>query len=172
MASYRRPKGTVVRTLPDWNLNNCAAISIVGTEIPGGTTEAGLVNDATDGRFLVLWHLGISHIAGAGADPATMSAVAQLYATLGLLPYTQNTPLNPTAPAPPGSGWFNATSPGVQTTGELIPNLWGNAYFQWPHDYPVCVIPPGYSASVVFNAPATNFGVTAASFMWEAVRGL
>jgi len=172
MASYRRPKGTVVRTVPDWNLSNCAALAITGTEVPGGLSEAGLVNDAKDGRFLVVWHLGISHIAGAGADPATMNCGAQLYSTLGFPTYIDNTPLNPMAPAPPGSGWFNAGSPGYQTSGLLIPKLWGNAYFQWPHDFPLCVVPPGYSLSVVFSAPSAGFGVTAADFLWEAVRGL
>jgi hypothetical protein len=172
MASHRTPRGTVVRHLPDWNINNCATIQITGTETPGGTTEAGVVNDATDGRYLVIWHLGISHIAGSGADPATQVCGAQIYNTAGLLPYTQNTPLNPLIAPPPGSGWFNPTSAGFNPTGNIHPRLWGDVNWDWPHDWPIGIVPPGYSISVVFSAPSAAFAVTAASFIWEATRYL
>jgi hypothetical protein len=172
VASYRTPRGTVVRHLPDWNINNCATIQIIGTETPGGITEAGLVNDATDGRFLVIWHLGISHIAGAGADPATQNCSTQVYNTAGILPYTENTPLNPLMAPPPGKGWFNTTSPGTQPIGQIHPILWGSVNWDWPHEWPLAIVPPGFSISVVFVAPSAGFATTAASFIWEATRYL
>ena len=170
MASYRRPKGTVVRAVPDWNLNACAAIAIIGTESSGQISECGLINDAKDGRFLVVWELGISHAAGGGGDPAQMTCGAQLYQSPIFGVSLANTPLNPTIGMVPGSGWFNGTSAGFLTTGVLQPILKGNVDYHWPHNWPFCVIPPGFSLTVVFTPPAAGFDSFAANYVWEAAR--
>ena len=172
MASYRKPKGTVIRAVPDWNLSNCASIVVLGTEAPASVSEYGLFNDALDGRSLVIWSAAISHWAGGGGDPAQMVAGFQLEKTAGLTPYTPNTPLDPLVGALPGSGWFNGTSAGFLPTGVLGPTLKGNANWQWPHNWPMCVVRPGFSLSVVGVPPAAGFAASAIAFFWEAVRAI
>jgi hypothetical protein len=62
VASFRKPKGVYNRNTPDWNSSQICIAS--GVQIPSGAgnsnIEWSLYNDATDGRSLYLYGLGLA----------------------------------------------------------------------------------------------------------------
>ena len=171
MPSYRDPLGVVIQPIPSWNLNNCASITVIGNETAGAITECGLANNDPLGRSLVVWSLGISHDIENTGDPFDLTAGAQLYGTLGFQPYLTPQNLNPTVGQLPGGGWFDGTSPGFVNNSYMAPLLRGAVAYEWPHDWPVCVIYPGYSLSVIFvNNSGSAVGQCAANFFYEVAR--
>jgi len=171
VAIYRKPKGAVARFAPDFNIKNCYTVQVTGTEFASPLMEAGLINNDPLGRILVVWDVSFSQQALSGSDPGVMTAGLQITNTAAVEPFYDPTPLFQGSPNAGGQGWFNPTSPGFVTPGNLGPRFWGNINWNWPHNYPIATLLAGYSISVVYS-PDTATAVHDFSAMYEVVTAL
>lgn len=163
MASSRRPKGTVVRHIPDWKVGQLAALNNVQTGGAIGTDNgAGLFNDSGQGQVLVVWH--VYAFARLVATPTTIQL-----ATLGFLNgnagqiTTQGQPLDLQQPWPGGS-CFTLPHGASFTTNDFMDVPMGPDGWMWPHNWPLCVVRPGFSLIVNMFGPVQD---TAVGFVWE-----
>jgi hypothetical protein len=164
-ASYRRPKGVVVRSLPDWNSTNLmsGAQFNLGATV-NHTSDAGLYNDATDGSLLVLWHLSVA-VSYVVNTTITLPAALAGFTVLNPGGSAASNLYN-SQPARAGAVWsgfdiFDTTA----LDDEWVFPLSGGAY-QWPHEWPIAIIPPGMSFALEVNGPC---GLAWFSFIWEVV---
>lgn len=173
MPSWRRPRGTVIRTIPDWNLNNCASVLISNSVSGAYAVEAGLYNNSTAGWFLVVWGLSIGQYYSSLTNIGYFQAWVQMLKTPGVTPYQANNPVNPTSTVNFGVGWYNSASPGPQNENLLYPAPVGPGNWEWPHDFPIGVVPAGYSLSVVFTGGIIGQdGQMNAGFWFELAQAL
>lgn len=168
MASFRRPKGTVVRHIPDWKSGQLLALNSATTGgIIGSDNGAGLFNDAGQGQVLVVWH------AYAFARTVAVPTTIQL-ATLGFLNgnagaiTTQGQPLDLQQPWLGGSVFAIPPAASLTTNDFMDVPMTGTGW-QWPHDYPICVVRPGFSLLINMFGPVQD---VAAGFMWEVTGAI
>jgi|SRR5579871_2006490 len=170
MASFRKPKGTVIRSVPDWNSNNMANTFVIGPELSPGFFELGLYNNALDGSFLAIWDVTISSTVLLGGDGSTMTTGFNLYPWSGA-PYTGSaSPVNPTLGMPYGVGFYNGDITQIPAGSGFGPHWWGPINWTWPHNFPMCYVPAGwiFSMQSFLGSPAVN--AAAASFYWEVTQ--
>lgn len=151
MASYRRPKGTVVRHVPDWNSAKLYYGFIQNSFSSAQDYFDGFTNFETDGSSLVIWDCTISLQHFSAADNSSQSA------DWLILPAVQQGPVIGFAPIDPFSASIMSTlNHNYDTSAALLTNtpfyaaLSGQGTWQWPHEWPMAVIRPGWSFLVNF----------------------
>jgi hypothetical protein len=118
-----------------------------GTPGPGANTTVALgvfnAGSGGAGANCVVWHLEISMNPLAGASRAWYFGLQTMLGTKGWTP-TPAVPLVPGTPA--GQGQIvNAYDTNWPTDGTYFQINLQDGYWKWEHDYPLAVVPPGYS---------------------------
>jgi hypothetical protein len=161
VASYRSPKGALGRTVPDWNSANLAYTGLFSGGGGFGSANLGLFNNDPQGRFFVVWDCTISIGPQTAGGAFTGNAVWEV-ANAPVTGFTSPcAAVNPMATAPSG------LVASAYNLGALDPNrglysaLAGPGTWVWPHDWPMAIVPVGYSLIVEFgwNNANVNFGV-------------
>lgn len=159
-------KGSYHRNRPDWYILRLAATKIYQPAVPSQYTYCGLYNNATDGSLLYLLKAAFS---SGSADTAFFGQ------TTGNL-FTTTSPthsLYPPTPTPPGivGSWTSTTDlfnvPGIGTPAYFEVGSHNDTSWEWLSDFPLAVIPPGYTAA--FERQTIAFDL-ACSFWWVALR--
>jgi hypothetical protein len=164
----RRPKGTIVRPLPDWNLRNMGFGQIVGGANANLSENLGLYNDSTIGEALVIWDVTINvavRTAGVVSQPNVAGQLQPGGTNLNGLSQPVLTPAIGQGQAIPGQLWDDANAPGLsfaQYTFLLDAGQW-----RWMHDWPFAVIPPAWS--YVWYIVGSSQGMSVSVYA-EAVR--
>jgi hypothetical protein len=172
MGTWRRPKGSVTRPIPDWQLRNMAAGGITGRTGAGTFEDLGLFNDSTDGSYLVLWDVLITVGAPQNANPSLPSVIGKLIAgsegisTTGLS-QPRGYPLVGASGSPPGAFWDNLTPSGLTTPAYQFMD--DARVWQWQHDWPFAAIPPRFSYVVELFGDTSGWSF---SCVWEATRDI
>jgi hypothetical protein len=170
VASYRRPKGTVVRPIPDWNLSAMANCVIIGPELTPGFHELAINNNATDGSVLIVWDVTLNTGVVHPGDGSVMTAGFQLY------PYIYGGTLNPPAQLDPrvgvgfGGSYFNSDVTQIPAGYKFGPVFWGPVTWSWPHDWPFCLVPPNWTLSASIDLENGALDLDACSFTFEVAR--
>lgn len=167
MRSFRRPKGTVIRTVPDWNSANLGSATIIGPEIQPGFYELGIFNNATDGSYLVLWDAQASATVTQPNDPATLISGFKFYNNPNPPIVGFSNGANPTVGQPFGAGFYNGDPTIIPQNSDYGPTFFGIVQYSWGHDFPLAYIPPGYIFSFTSDYFAGNSNFARASFFWE-----
>lgn len=151
------------------------ASSSVGGLGVGDLGAVALLNDSTQGEWFVVWDVQI--VCVPNPIPSHL-IISDLAICTGQLPGAlfikgNNSSLVSSVAALPGSTWTH-NSPGneignIFNSPSLITS--GNvAYYQWPHEWPVCAIAPG--DSVVAYSDADAYFEWGAGFIYEIVSGV
>ena len=170
MASFRTPKGTVVRAVPDWNSANVANYVGGSVEGPAAFAENGVFNNANDGSFLAIWDATISLIDLNTADGPDLFSGFSLYQATSPATGNGSPPINPTFGMPWGIGFFNAVPDAMGPETQFGPQFRGPATWSWPHNWPMCFVPSGWIFSFQFNTAASSTGECGVSIYWEATK--
>jgi hypothetical protein len=171
MASFRRPRGTVVRHIPDWKVGQLHALNNTTTGGGAGTNNGfGLVNDAGQGQALVVWHL--EAFARLVAAPTTIQLLTlYLYTGAPLAVTIPGQPLDTNQAFQGGSCW-NIPQAANPPNSSLLPFLdvpMSPTGWRWEHDWPICVVRPGISLLAYMFGPVQDVDV---SFVWEVTDAL
>ena len=163
----RRPKGSVIRFDPDWDpFRMMYANDFVTLASATPVQDIGLYNNATDGSMLVVWDASLMIATAPGVIPGTSTINWGVAAQKPVTNPTAGFPLIPNAPTGPGIVWENHNSPGVNNVPFICvedPDHW-----EWPHSWPMCYIPPGYSLVVEFVSSLTSGSCPCnGCFMWQ-----
>lgn len=172
MASYRRPKGTVTRPIPDWHLGSMANLTIIGPEISPGYQESGIVNNATDGSYLVVWDVSISANVVTGGDGSVMSSGFFLYVNPFGLVDSAGVSLNPINGVQYGFSYTTGDPTQHPQGSNFGPAWWGPVNWSWPHDWPFVVLPVGWTLGFYCDLENGSDNLHKASFTYEITRAL
>lgn len=159
-------KGSYFRSRPDWYVLRLAAAKIYQPNAAGQYTYCGLYNNATDGSLLYIVKANF----GAGtADTCFFGQIQQnLFTTTGPV-HT----VYPLAAQPPGiiGSWTSATDlfnvPGLGTPAYFECGSHNDTTWEWLNDFPMAVVPPGYTAAFERHSQNEDLGV---SFWWVALK--
>jgi len=167
MPTRRRPKGVIIRPLPDWQGRQMMMGDSSNTELDTGVGQVGLYNNATDGSILVVWDLATNLAPKIGAAAPVCGCTVVM--AKGLTSANQQTrPLHSEGINFPGVCWT------IQPVGSgLLPadytTLQAPGTWNWPHNWPFAYIYPGWSLVTQYNQDLQLFH---SSFVWEAVRNV
>lgn len=164
MASYRRPKGSIARHLPDWNLAGMMSGGIQYSPIVLGDSHAfGVYNNSTRGYWLVLWDLAVTFQPSGALNNIQLIDVGHLsgHANQTL---TAGAPLVATAGPKSGQTWTQANF--QDTTDDFLYLPMQDGKYQWPHDWPLAAVPSGWSIVVITDGNAAGSGAVV-NFVWE-----
>ena|SRR5258708_3799513 len=161
----RQPKGTFVHNAPSFELRNMASGGLVSGNIALGDSIAfGLYNDATDGRWIVLWDLKMHYSPFDGGGDIHLVNVGHLQGNNGN-PLVAGSPLVALQPRLPGSTWIEHNF--QDFTDDYLYLIGANGTFQWEHDWPLGAIPPNWSLVAIADGNAANrIGF---NYIWEVV---
>jgi hypothetical protein len=139
MSKWRQPHGQYVRTTPDWFIDNHMFGGSASFAAVGKFSSVSLYNDATDGSTL--------HVYGLLSFTTTAATVIQVIVTLGTYgPAPQGVTQNvvPYRGLLAGSIYVNqVVDQNQNNTPWAFPTM--NSAAPWPYDFPVAILPPGYS---------------------------
>jgi hypothetical protein len=161
-----RIKGSLARSTPDWYIFKVAATKLYQPAAGGQYSYVGLYNNATDGSLLYVVH------AAMGGLTADTSFFGQFYGNL-FTTTSQTHSLYPPTATPPGivGSWTSATDlfnvPGLGTPAYCEVGSHNDTTWEWPADFPMAVIPPGYTAAFERRTIAVDLE---ASFWWVALK--
>lgn len=153
MASYRRPKGIVVRHIPDWNSNWVGFSSLFAGGTGTSTQTLGLFNNANDGSYFVVWDCTMSIGPVVAASVPLGNAVWQI-AKAPITGFTDPcAPINPMSPmgTPYGLIVSGFNTSGIDPNAAVYQSLDDIGTWVWPHDWPMCVVPVGYSLIATYG---------------------
>jgi hypothetical protein len=160
VSKHRTPHGQYVRQTGDWFMSRRMAGGAGSAAVAAKYSQASLYNDASDGSIL--------HVIGLSLTTATTQSNIGCYIIQGFMgaPLTsQPVPIGPFFKQLPGKFYFGSDA-------ALVPALpiWVagglQAPAEWPHDFPVCFLNPGYS--LVCQANVVNSD-SRAVFHWLAM---
>jgi hypothetical protein len=148
----RKPKGSYVRTTPDWYFNHAASVGANNPGSPGTHAVVDLFNDAQDGSLLYIYELMTfnlgtesirvqqfnGHTAGASSGPTY--------------------PVNPNVGKLPGFVYIDQIAGATQpnTDPYIFGTLSNQDEYINPHG-PIMIVPPGYSCRLLNNAVQFGF---------------
>ena len=164
-------KRTSVGNQTPFNLRDMAgAGASTGPLALGALGAVGLINDTADGKWLIIWDIQIVTVPNPIPNHLIIADLAIATGKLaGSLSFANsNSPLISVGGAQPGSTWTH-NIPGneigqIFNSISLIP-AGTMAYYQWPHEWPVCAIAPG--DSVVAYSDADAYSDWGASFLYQ-----
>lgn len=172
----RKPPGSIIRTLPDWNSRNMQAAAAIVGGIPNSTFAAcGLYNNASDGSTLVVWHASVSYFPGLpGGQVASVfrgsfqqGPISNVGAGQGVLFQGQPQLAGQIFVANPYANPHTEflSFPLYGATATATPMSW-----EWKHDWPLAYVPPTWSF-VIDNDEngAVNCEI---GFIWERVKDI
>ena len=143
----RTPKGSIARNPADWNMRR-----MYFNQFPGGTVAADtdesiiLGNTSQDGKSLVVWDVTVTvagSVAGVVDTPTVQGQLGQFAVDFGLPTDGLSAPAIPGSPV--GAGRMQLIDPGRVIKFGAYDFVFGQGTWQWPHDWPFCVIPPGWN---------------------------
>ena len=141
-----------------------------GPELDTGFHEIGLFNNASDGSHLVVWDVTISAKVFGNVDGSTTRTGFNLYQWTGF-PYTGSaTPINPSAPQPWGAVFFNSDPTVLPYTFGYGPQFWGPLNWEWPHAWPIAIVPPNWIFSCAIDLETGDAVGAFASYFWEITK--
>lgn len=162
MASYRRPKGTVVRHVPDWNSRNLYYGFIQNSFSSAQDYFDGFTNQETDGSSLIIWDCTISLGHFTAPDNLAQSAAWLILPAVQVGPVIGFAPVDPFSPSIASTLNHNYnTSASLLTNTPFYAALSDQQTWQWPHEWPMAIIRPGWSFLVnfVFHNATAGLGV-------------
>ena len=164
MPSHRRPKGSLVRTLPDWHFANMASGGIQFSPIVLGDSHAfGVFNDSAQGRWLVLWDIAVTFFPAGGIGAINLIDLGHLSGHDGQA-LTPGSALGGTIPSPGGQTWHEANF--QDHTDDFFYLAMQNGQYHWPHDWPLAAVPSGWSIVAILDGNPASAGVVV-NFVWE-----
>jgi hypothetical protein len=172
VASFRRPKGTVVRSFPDWNINKLAYNNdwFVGLTSTNTLTVL-LFNDNNVGKNLIVWALDIVHYADNWPKENGIPANGGMLVGVGTATFVSPTlMINPLAAVVSGQVYADTSvfgSPPLTDESRTFGLSAGG--YSWPHEWPCAVIPPGWSFGVELHGSESQMAV---GFVWEEADAL
>jgi hypothetical protein len=161
MASYRRPKGTVVRPIPDWNVRNLYfGVIQNGTQGSISYTD-GFTNKESDGTSLIIWDCTIS--LGRFLATTNVLGTAEWFIAQVPDPVTPN-PMGCVVSTDAGIPSFCGHNYDTSNLSTPIPGyaaLSGEGIWRWENNFPLAVITPGFSflVSFVYTTATAGFSV-------------
>ena len=156
MSKYRRPRGRLIQTTPDWFIDRMMGGSYNQALNAASNSFIELYNDANDGSVLHVWSLHI------WAQSATTQGNCFLYAgTQGALIANDTFALNPIAPNRFGKIYAGNGSIGLQN--KIYTMSGNNTPTDWYQVWPFCTLPPGWGLLVATGV--VNVALSA-GFMW------
>jgi len=161
----RSPKGTLIRTLPEWHFAKLSSGSFSGVAVADNSyIGVGLFNNSTDGSVLVVWDVEVKATPSAAQTPEFVRELliqGQLSGALSPVYQLQ-------VAAQTAWGQITANNPYSNPHGELASFPIQNEVWKWGHEWPMCALLPGYSLVMVSdNNGSAIWGV---SFIWESVK--
>ena len=150
MASYRRPKGAVVRPIPDWNVQRLFYGGIQNGFVSAQNYTDGFTNRETDGSSLIVWDCTIA----IGRFTAATYTLATADWFIAQLPAPGTTA--PFGPVDPTIGGINSVLAHNYDTSSLPGGLpvynvlSGEGIWRWPNPFPLAIVRPGFSFLVQF----------------------
>ena len=172
MASFRRPKGTVVRSRPDWNVNKLAYNNdwFVGLTSTNTLTVL-LHNDGTQGRNLIVWALDIVHLPSNWPVEQGIAATGGMLNGVGAANFVSpSLMMNPLSPLVSGQVYdLTEPFPSLGLTDHSRTFGLSAGGYSWPHEWPCAVIPAGYSFGVELHGIQPQMAV---GFVWEEADAL
>jgi hypothetical protein len=161
MASYRRPKGTVVRPIPDWNSKDLYYGGIQNSSLGGLDYFDGVQNLETDGSSLIIWDCTIS----LGAFTAGTQVIGSADWFLAQVPQHafpgQLAPLDPIGPTILSVVNHGFDTSNLVTGMPFYTVLSGPDTWRWPNPWPMAIIRPGFTwlVNFIYNNATAGFGV-------------
>jgi hypothetical protein len=151
MASYRRPKGTVVRPIPDWNVQNLYYASSFNAASGNLDYFDGVLNTETDGSSLIVWDCTIA----LGAFTAGVEVIGSADWFLAQVPPAPNNfglaPVDPTQANPLSQMGHSYDTSNLVTGMPFYSALAGPGIWRWTNPFPMAVIRPGFALLVEFT---------------------
>jgi hypothetical protein len=160
-------KGTVTERFAEFNYNKLMVGQNFISFGPGlNTGDVGLLNNDTSGNFIVVWDCTVVTSLGSGTVAGGFSGLwGVIQNPTGV--FTQpEIPLVPNAATGSGRTYTLNPAPGISPELYVFTNTPG--VWQWPHDYPMAYLPPGYALAVEWSTNVSAGSVKMfASFLWE-----
>jgi hypothetical protein len=161
MASFRRPRGTYVRPTGDWFSSKLASGAWYVDVLPAASQYLwiGLYNNSSLGQLLYI--LSIS----AAMDGANVMAGVVQKGAIGAK-VADCVSVNPLNGGPPGQIFMQQTGTPGSTTPQAVPAntafLIGTSFGspQFTPAHPVCILPYGYSCTIVSDFTTSDGGVS------------
>lgn len=159
-------KGSYVRNRADWYIQRLAATKLYQPQTSGQYTYVGLFNNATDGSNLYLVHAAMT----SGFTGTVFFGALNQNLFTATSPTHMIYPIAAVIPGQVGS-WTSATNlfntggtstPAYFEVGSLLDESW-----EWPADFPLMVIPPGWTGAFQQRAVSQDMGM---SFWWTALK--
>lgn len=143
MALNQKPRGSVVRTPPDWFARYLFGAGAVNGPCVGNVVGVALYNNATDGTVLRVYGLNLF-------CNATNRLFFKTFAGSSGTPFTGKGapgPIDPRTPVQPGLLYTQATAAGVGIPVGFY-TVAANTIYDLAPGYPLAVVPSNYSFSV------------------------
>jgi len=159
------PRGSIIHSIPSFYPDRMQAGSATLANVALNTYAAvALFNNDPDAPTVVLWDVSVAATLHPGATPPSVVRLLLLSGTIG-------GGSNQTFPLYAGRAQTGVTvnfqNPFANPHGEITSWALTSGAYSWPHDWPICVLPPGWSAVIVsdFN----QLDAFAVTFMFETV---
>lgn len=162
MASYRRPKGAVVRPIPDWNLQKCCYGGVQNGFAAMTSFSAGCTNQDTQGGSFIIWDCTVS----VGRFDAAVNPTVQ-FMNLGTFQGAVIVGATPAVNVDPTVGAYPMVFDSNYNLTTLEPNssayvpLSGEGTWRWTNNFPMAIVRPGWSLLLIYQATQAMVGFAA-----------
>lgn len=162
MASYRRPKGTVVRPIPDWNVQKLCYGGVQNGFAANTSFNAGCTNSDTSGGTFIVWDstITVGRFAAATAPVVTFMSLG-IFSGAILVAASQASPVDPTIAAPLLFFDSNYNITNLTTITSAYVPLSGEGTWRWANPFPLALIRPGFSLMLFYQATGATVGFAA-----------
>lgn len=162
MASYRRPKGTVVRPVPDWQLANLVYGGVQNGNAGSVNTNVGCINLDTSGGSFVIWDctITIDRFAAATNPVVTFTSMG-IFQGAVIVAGSQASPVD--TMFAPGLLFFDANFnvTNITTINSAYVPLSGAGIWRWNNNFPLAVLRPGFALLFFYQVTGAVVGFSA-----------
>lgn len=162
MASYRRPKGAVVRPIPDWNTQNLFYGGVQNGFAALTSFNAGCINLDTQGRSFIIWDctVTVGRFAAATAPTLTFMSLG-IFQGAVVVAGSAGSPVDPFVGAPSVFFDSNFNTTNLTTISSSYVPLSGEGTWRWTNPWPMAVLRPGYAHILFYQATQALVGYAA-----------
>jgi hypothetical protein len=163
----RKPKGSIVHSIPSWNPLNLLGTGTGQVASTGNNPCVGLFNNATDGSWLVVWEYQAAISLPSTTPTDNIQQISFSYQADNGNTRVQfpGIPLVDTAAQLAGTVWgkYNQGNGGIVFYSPANPNY----VYQWQHEWPFAYVRPGHS--LVCAGDGASCGFLNVTYIWEVV---
>lgn len=161
----RRPKGVYARSTPDWFTSKMVGGYVLSPAVAGQVSYCRLFNNCIDGTDLIVYGLNYFPLTNTGLYLEWGRGNEGTLFTDGAFGGWHS--IDPRNQGLPGQFYtFSAAACITYTTGFIAAGTLSGGPNYWQHEWPVAVIPPGYS--FYFHGDTVNQRVYASAY-WANV---